>query len=126
MDFARKMGKYLVVVLLPAIAWLIINSFINGHYHKLENGITIYHAHPYDKQNAKNFPQESHHHTSFEYFLFGLITNPVFLLSIGFIAFKICRQQSEKINIFSNCIIPENKLYPFFNNRAPPLFLTPA
>ncbi len=121
MDFARKMGKYLLVILLPAIAWLVINSFINRHYHKLENGVIICHAHPYDKHKAENLPQESHHHTSLEFLLFGLITTPVFLLSIGFLALNICRQQSGKINIFSDCNIPERKSYHLFKTRAPPL-----
>jgi len=71
MNLTWQIRKYLVVVILPALVCLIINSSANGHYHKLINGSTIYHAHPYDKQQDNNSPEKSHHHTNLEFFILG-------------------------------------------------------
>ncbi len=119
MNLARQMRKYLVAVLLPALVCLIINSSTNRHYHKLINGVIIYHAHPYDKQHDKNSPEKSHHHTNLEFFILGLIANSVFLFSIGLI-FSPCRIHFKNINTFSNWIIPGKDFYPLFRKRAPP------
>ncbi len=122
MNRSRQIRKYLIVVIIiPALVCLIINSSSNGHYHKLKNGITIYHAHPYDKQHDNNSPEKSHHHTNLEFFFLGLITNSVFLFSIGLV-FSPSRTHFENIYIFSNWIIPEKDYYPLFNKRAPPSF----
>lgn len=122
MNIARQLGKYLVVVLFPAFVCLIINSSANRHYHILVNGSTIYHAHPYDKQHDKNFPEKSHHHTSIEFFLVGFITSSAFLLSVGLLIISLCRIHFGSIKIFSHPIKTQKNFYPFLIKRAPPLF----
>ena len=120
MNFARKIKIYLIAILLPAIAWIIINSFINGHYHRLPNGEIIYHAHPYDKHQDENLPIKSHHHTKIEYILLCLIANPVFLLTSSFIALCVFLQSSNQIKSFYSFVITLKEFHNLQNPRAPP------
>ena len=120
MDFIRKIGKYIVVGLLPGIAWFIINFAINGHYHKLPNGEVIHHSHPYKHNKNNKLPFEDHHHTDSEYFILDQISKPLFLLNILFILHLITSSFKE-INLFNVLNLPSKK-YCFSNNyRSPPV-----
>jgi len=122
MHYFRHQCKYIIILLFPAISWLFINSAINGHYHKLNNGEIIYHCHPYKHDKNKNSPFEDHHHTESECLIIAQISNPlvslfVFLISIGqFI--PLCKEiiLSEDFNLLL-------KTYLYINNyRSPPIF----
>ena len=122
MHYFRHQGKYILILLFPAISWLIINSTINGHYHKLDNGEIIYHCHPYKHNNNKNSPFEDHKHTESEYFIIAQVSNPVMLLFIFLILI------GQFIPLCKKIIISEDfnlllKTYLFVNNyRSPPIF----
>ncbi len=101
MFFARKI-KSLLLLLIPAIVLLQVNSAINGHYHSLSDGMIIYHAHPYTPINNNNFPFQKHKHSKTEYALLQIISHFI-SLGGGF----------EQIYLF--LLIPKKRIKYFFN-----------
>ncbi len=122
MHYVRRYGKYFLIIIFPAICWLLTNSIINGHYHKLDNGEIIYHCHPFKHNKNNNSPFEDHHHTESEFYIIAQISNPIFILSVFLILI------AQLLTLCSEIIISENlylllKNYFFNNNyRSPPIY----
>ena len=121
MGVIRKTGKFWLVLILPAIVWLIINSAVNGHYHKLQNGKIIHHCHPYKHNENNNSPFEDHHHSNAEYYIIDLISNTIVLLSSFFIFHSITFAY-KYINCLIVLLIPPKEYYFSNNYRSPPDF----
>ncbi len=121
MDFIRKRGKFLLLLILPVAVWLIINSTVNCHYHKLLNGKVVQHCHPFTHNEKNNSPFEDHNHSDSEYFILDQISYIVALFSIFFI-FSSINFTYREIIYFRVLILPL-KNYCFSNNyRSPPVF----
>jgi len=120
MDFIQKSGKFLLLFVLPTTVWLIINSAVNGHYHKLQNGEIIHHCHPFKHNENNKSPFEDHPHSNAEYYILDQISNTIVLLSSFFIFYSTTLSYKE-INHFRVLLLPL-KNYSFSNNyRSPPV-----
>lgn len=114
--------KIILLILLPAICWLFFNAVYYRHFHQLSTGITISHAHPYDKsENCASNPFASHNHTEDEFIIYDVISNTILLIVISsFIAlslFEILLKQ-YRFKLQENF----NNSYPYLINdyRGPP------
>ena len=79
MDNINRYRKIIVLILLPALSWLFFNSIYYRHLHELPTGLTISHAHPYNKttDGCSNTPYASHHHTEEEFVFYDIISNTI-------------------------------------------------
>lgn len=122
MQFIRRYGKFILIILFPVICWLFINSFINGHYHKLYNGEIIYHCHPFKHNENNNSPFEDHHHTESEYFILAQISNPLVLSSVFLIFIGQFLPLCNEIIISENLFLLLRSYFYNNNYRSPPFF----
>jgi len=120
MDFIRKRGKLLLLLILPAAVWFIINSTVNCHCHKLQNGKVVQHCHPFTHNEQNHSPFEDHKHTDSEYFILDLISYTVALFSIFFFFCSIPYTHRE-INYFKVLLLPLKNTCFSNNYRSPPL-----
>ena len=121
MDFIRKRGKFFLLLVLPATVWLIINSAINSHYHKLQNGKIVQHCHPFKHNENNKSPFEDHNHTDFEYYILDQFSKPLALFSLFCIFFSITIA-CEQIKYLSILILPLKNYFFSDNYRSPPFF----
>jgi hypothetical protein len=119
MHYFRKLDKYLLILLFPALSWLFINNSINGHSHRLKSGYIIYHAHPYKKDNTGKSPFQSHNHSNRELFLLDLISNILFILAMPFFLSTV-QKLSREIKIYYRHTSPCLDTYTSQNYRGPP------
>lgn len=119
MSLIRNIARVILPVFLLSILLYLANATVNQHMHKLDSGIVVNHAHPFEKPNPAK-PSEGHHHTSTELILLDQISANTFwiylliiLVSPIFFAFFtfIIRELTAPI---------EPDLYFLRNYHAPP------
>ena len=120
MRFFRKIKILILILLIPAISWVIINAAINLHSH-LVNGYVITHAHPFFKDVKNKSPYQSHKHTAFAFFILDQISNPVFLISLFLIISFSKIILKTKINTETSYFVLK-RIYSSKLLRAPPSF----
>ncbi len=74
----NKPSYNLILLLLPAVLWLFINTTVNSHIHILADGYVITHSHPFVEKQANSIPSKTHHHTKKELLLLSLFSGLVF------------------------------------------------
>jgi len=122
MDNLRKIGKYFTFILFIAAGWLVFNSAVNGHYHKLANGDIVYHSHPFKHSESSNSPFEEHRHNRTELLLIFQVSNIIFLLTVVLgIVIKLPVFHYKKF-IFKGIHIPSQQYRSAISYRGPPLF----
>jgi len=109
MKNVHRYKKLITLFLLPAISWLFFNSIYYRHLHEVSSGITISHAHPYDKaaDNCSNTPFTSHNHTEEEFVLYDIISNTI--LPVLVVVF-VTQSLFEKL-IKAKRLILQEKIY---------------
>ena len=121
MKFIRKIKTSLLIVLLPVLLLVFINSSLNRHIHKLSSGQLVSHAHPVFYKDQAGTTDSSHQHTKKELFIFELFSNILFLLTglllIGIIAFPGLNTEL----LFYNKARPVKEYYYLLNYHAPPV-----
>lgn len=80
MSYLKKIKGFLAMLLLICWVALLTNNFLYLHGHRLANGRTIWHAHPYKKSSSDN-PFPTHNHTDWELIL--LDTVATFLVPVA-------------------------------------------
>ncbi len=87
MHSLRKTKRLIILFTLPLVLWLFFNQVAYWHYHVMDNGIVIEHAHPFQNNTQSGTPYQQHQHTDFEYTLLAQASNMisllVFLLILG-------------------------------------------
>ena len=73
--------SFIFVLLLFALFGLIANSVVNGHFHHLDTGRVIFHAHPFEGDAAGKPVHPSHDHSNSQLLFFDLFTAFVFILT---------------------------------------------
>jgi len=71
---ALRIKKIALFITLPLVLWLFYNQAANWHFHLLENGDVVEHAHPYQNSGKSDSPFQDHHHTEFEFSVLSLIS----------------------------------------------------
>jgi hypothetical protein len=64
-------------VFMLVIMIYLANATVNQHFHQLDSGMMIKHAHPFENKKPDN-PFEKHHHTSSELVLLDQISSNAF------------------------------------------------
>ena len=103
--------------MLMVLSLISFNQAYYGHFHRLPDGRTIYHAHPYQQ---KDTPFPFHQHNSLELFFFHQLTDLLWSLLIvtGFkLIFDISFNRIQN-NIFSHLLtvkvfVRQNKSPPY-------------
>ena len=87
MQTIRRIKKIVLLITLPLVMWLFFNQVAFWHYHILENGVVVEHAHPFKNNTLPGTPYQQHQHSDFEYSLLAQISSSigllVFLLVLG-------------------------------------------
>lgn len=82
MNGRRKIRQLLVLLSLPLVIWLYHNQMVNWHYHQMDNGAVIKHAHPYSSSRIPGKPYQDHQHTTAEIFMLALLFSSASLLAL--------------------------------------------
>lgn len=122
MRYLRKYSKCFLIIIIPAICWLFINSFINGHYHKLNNGEIVYHCHPFTHNKNNTSPFEDHRHTESECFFLAQISNPLVILFLFLILIGQFITLCIDIILYRYSYHVMKSFFYDNNYRAPPVF----
>jgi hypothetical protein len=73
--FVRIYKTLLSWIAIPAIMLLYYNYMANWHYHQLDNGLIIKHAHPYQPAADNSIPFQGHKHTDLELTVLASFSN---------------------------------------------------
>ncbi len=119
MRYLHKYRKYFLIALFPAICWLFINNSINRHFHQLQSGQIITHAHPYQKEKSDSSPFQSHHHSDFELLILDLVSNLVVII-IAAAPVGIFHLLIKEIKIRAAKIFAYSEPYNIQKYRGPP------
>lgn len=107
-----------LALLLPAL-WLVTNSIINKHKHRLPSGILIEHAHPF--KSTGNSPFQQHSHSKQEYFFFDHISAIQLLIVTALtLSIIISKYYTTETTVLSPLLVPVFK--PANRQRPPPVF----
>ena len=123
MERKRFIQKLFILLSLPLVIWLYHNQITNWHYHVLDNGTVMKHAHPYKSSTVPGTPFQKHHHNSFEFLFLSLIYSAVPLLAALLVLGILFQIQPKSAFTF----LPEGDLqhgfYHALRLRGPPNFL---
>lgn len=119
--FRNKFQKVIVLLLLISLIWAGFNLFYFTHSHIDENGKTVVHAHPYQKenQNPKDFPKHTHSKSELLVFAFIYQVLSQFTFNLIFIIFLLNIHANLK-NKFSFQWNPAEFLCKNIFRRGPP------
>ncbi len=104
------------------ISWMLINNSFFLHWHKLDDGTYVIHAHPHDKEAEDNSKGAGHNHNCKELVFINFVNSVLVLVTLlaGLSFFspqilrKLCNYTTNSfLEIFLEIIKP----------RPPPLFL---
>ena len=115
----RKIGKFIIPVLMVIVVYFVANATSNQHYHKLSSGLIVKHAHPYEKGKIGN-PFQEHHHTSSEFFLLDHLYNIVYWICLLVFSITQCLSAGEILNFSFHITHKKYDLYFLKNYHAPP------
>lgn len=119
-SYLRKIARFIVPLVMLAMASFVVNSNLNQHYHKLDSGSIVKHAHPYNKENA-GIPFQSHHHSTFEFFLLDTISIALFTVVSFILILTLFPLTLVKTHPPIAEIYKQTDLYFLKNYHAPPL-----
>jgi len=93
----QQLYRILCLLALPLVMGLFYNQAANWHLHKLDNGIVIEHAHPFERSCNTNAPFQNHQHSSQDFIFLGMISNALTLLHIAFVVAAALLIVGEKV-----------------------------
>jgi hypothetical protein len=118
-----KIFKFSIIVLLFCSFFIYsYNAFFNGHYHRISNGLLVFHSHPFDKSGTSQ-TSSSHAHSKLGFLNYELLASLLFSLIVA-----LCILTFYKAAFF----ILQRFLIPVFTpiyllstdyHRGPPLFV---
>lgn len=74
MAWLRRIGKFLLLLSIPAMLLLFYNQAAYWHYHILGDGTVVKHAHPYNTESSGTTPYQNHRHSDFELLALAQLT----------------------------------------------------
>ena len=118
------LDRIVCVVLILCFAFILFNTTFNGHLHKQNNGLLIFHSHPFE-QSSGTGASGSHHHNRTELFVFFIVT--LLLEIVQIVLFVFCIYTALKIIHFARHYrLPMHPLLMLPLLRAPPVIRIPA
>lgn len=123
MKCVRIYRKLLIIPGLLLVVWLNHNQLTNWHYHILNNGSVIMHAHPYRSSTIPDTPYQKHHHSSFEYLVLSVLFNTIPLIVLAWVLGLLLHFRVRKLESVSGA---ETMRYGFLRAitlRGPPVVI---
>lgn len=99
MNITGNIGKYLLVLLLPAMVLFTHNHLANWHYHISPNGVPVKHAHPFNKTDNPASPFAGHSHTAMEMLFYGQFSLVVFTLALALSILGLILQPTKQTRL---------------------------
>lgn len=112
-------NKYVVILLITALAWLFTNQAMYSHAHLLRGGQIVRHAHPYTPDKNSHSPFQSHEHNSSVAFFLDLITS-LNVDSFGSMKFFLIFLTFLATVPVIKSVLPYQPCYFYEVGRAPP------
>ena len=122
MNRTRKLKQLILIITMPLVMWLFFNQVAFWHYHVLENGIVVEHAHPFKNKPIPGTPYQSHQHSDFEYSLLAQISNMISLLLFAMVLGLFLQNISSQFIKEYQSFIPIPGHYRIHRLRGPPVF----
>lgn len=122
MSIIKKTHRLFLLLTIPAILALFFNQSTNVHYHILNDGSTITHAHPYTSSTENDSPIQKHKHSALELIIISQLSNVLSFITIALAVFGflflykkiVTAKPVEKFYI--------SAYYKFVQLRAPPAY----
>jgi heme/copper-type cytochrome/quinol oxidase subunit 4 len=111
--------KFAYIALL-AICFMIFNNIFFMHWHHLENGKIIVHAHPYNKFAEKSETNPKHSHNSEEIALIAILNTALISILIVLYSFVNYYPHLKKHNFVLNYSLHEQRFLSNLMARPPP------
>lgn len=125
MERKRFIQKLFILLSLPLVFWLYHNQITNWHYHVMDNGTVMKHAHPYKSSTVPGTPFQKHHHNSFEFLFLSLIYSAVPLLVALLVLGVLFQIQPRRVLLTLSAGDLQYGFYRALNLRGPPQLLLP-
>lgn len=95
MSVFRRVGKVVLLFLIPVLILFIVNSTVNRHGH-LVRGYIYTHAHPY-QDDGLGTPFQNHSHSQLAMVLLDLLSNLEIILSVVILSLVVFSQPAMLI-----------------------------
>lgn len=120
MSGVKKILGYLAFI---AICILIINNVLFTHFHHLESGHIIVHAHPYNKASESSDKNSQHQHKEKEFFIISILNSVLFKILIVSVFLFLFFLNTSGFQL--NYKIPLNNVLTIQTNniRPPPILI---
>lgn len=116
----RKYNKLFISLALLLILWINYNTFYNAHYHVIDDGRIISHAHPFQRNtNNQNIPD--HRHTRNELFVLYQIYRILFLILVFLFLLTFMIHFCKCFFIYTSAAL-NSIIINIISIRAPPFF----
>ena len=92
------LSNIVCILLILCFGFILFNTAFNGHLHKQDNGLLLYHSHPFDRSNGTG-TSGSHQHNRMELFVFTVVT--LLLDAVQIVLFLFCVYNTEKLFYYS-------------------------
>lgn len=122
----RNISKNKIIIIgliVISLGWVNLNIFYFGHYHIKEDGSTIFHAHPYQKENHQSKPFPNHSHTKSELLQLAIMVELLSLFVLFFLAISFTLNRNNRTHLIFHYLTPHNFYFSESFKRGPPLSL---
>ncbi len=121
MAVLRKIGKFFLLVSIPAMLLLFYNQAAYWHYHILGDGTVVKHAHPYNSESKGTTPYQNHQHSDFELLALAQLSEVLTLLWMGLFIMGLSKAKSTGIFRRPDAVFVPSPFLSIVSLRAPPL-----
>lgn len=112
--------KVFITLSLSAVLMLFYNDAANWHYHLLQDGTLIRHAHPFSPAGEDNGPFRNHKHNQTDFIFFAQISIISVILALAILLLSPFFHYTGTKITFQSWVIPQGVVAGMPSLRAPP------
>jgi uncharacterized iron-regulated membrane protein len=120
MALFRFIGKYILLLSVPAVLLLFYNQAANWHYHILNDGTAIKHAHPYNSDAQGKTPFQNHQHSHLELLVLSQLSNILAVLVILLLVAGILQHFNRQQKALTEFVWLKPAFLLTLTDRGPP------
>lgn len=121
MALLRRIGKFFLLVSIPAMLLLFYSQAAYWHYHILGDGTVVKHAHPYNSESGATTPYQNHRHSDFELLALAQLTDILTLILTGLFLTGLFKTESPARTPRPEPVYHTPSFLSIISLRAPPL-----
>jgi len=121
MVFRKGIFKSIVFITIPLVLALFYNQTANWHYHVLQNGQVVEHAHPYKSAKTPGTPFQSHQHSDFEYMVLAQLWVASAFWAVFLVLSFLIATGPRPLRVVRKVFFIKNPGFPNHLLRAPPV-----